>query len=842
MSRFPSSLLNWIGSSVTTVFVTLGSAVSNADGERFDFNIQASDVSGALQQLAEKTQSEIVFASSVVKEKYTAGVQGIYTERQALEILLADTDLVVNKTPGNVLLVQVDTSKKNPIKRGRPIDSVGQGEVSRSGAGLEEVVVTANKREQRLQEVPMSITALGVEEIERKGLVSLSDYLNTVPSVNFLEQGVGFNQIVIRGIAVEPREQATVSSYLGEVPLTSPIAGGGATTDIKLVDIERVEVLRGPQGTLYGSGAMGGTIRYIPNAPELDQLTGSLDLGYSATAGSDDSGIKAVGVVNLPLIDDRLAMRAVAYRYDNSGFIDMQTTPELVETASLTGTTVNTSDDQGGHTYTGGRVSWFWQASDQLEVTAAWVTQKLEQDGRSELHLPQGGYRFTGLNGPVFLEDDFDLANLVIEYDFGWGQITSSSSAYDGSAISSDDLANIVGLNWAAVQERRNDKEGIVQEIRFATQVRGPLQFVGGVYYEDADVDQLVRLNWYGSAASGEANGFGVSGTRISIPTNQTLTQRAIFGEFSYSFSQAWIATVGGRWFDYDRRDISERFDTNGNPIPGTSSDVSTDETGQNFKVNLSYQPQEDVHLYAQWAEGFRIGSGQVLPDPSICDVNNDGRLDHTDAVLDPEIDSDSIDNYELGGKFSFLDEKVRLSAALFRTDWTDIPVRVEDTTELCENVERITVNAGEARSEGVEFETVFYPTESFHVSLAASYVETKFLDDRINQKGERLPLSPRFNGNLGVEYNFEVAGYRAFVRSDLSYIGSFNTDLAGVHREAGNYEKWNLRAGVEMNQFTLEAYANNILNEDAITNSATADLVYRLQPRIIGLDIGYVF
>ena len=246
--------------------------------------------------------------------------------------------------------------------------------------------------------------------------------------------------------------------------------------------------------------------------------------------------------------------------------------------------------------------------------------------------------------------------------------------------------------------------------------------------------------------------------------------------------------------------------------------------------------------LYLQWVEGFRIGRGQVPPPASICDTDNNGKLDFTSAEISDSVDSDSTTNIELGGKSTLLDNSLTLNVALYRVDWKDIPVRVFGTSETC--FIGLDVNAGEARSDGLELEARYHHTGNLQFSLALSYMETEFLDDEIGESGDRLPLSPQFNGVIGVNYDFILADLDAFIRSDYSYVGGFDSAVEGTLDiiDAESYGKLDMRAGIEVNQWSFEFYGKNITNEDAITSGFNTRVGRRMTPRTIGIDVGYRF
>lgn len=691
---------------------------------------------------------------------------------------------------------------------------------------IETVLVTATKRATDLQDTAGSISALGAEQIDNKSLVSMDDYLNTLPSVNFLDRGVGENQIIIRGIGLAFGERATVGSYFGEVPLSNPIIA--TSTDMKLVDMERIEVLRGPQGTLYGGGSMSGAVRNIPNAPYLEEVEGRVSVEYSATDGADGGNGNVTAMLNLPL-GDEVALRMVGYRYDNAGYVDLVSTPTLEARSAATGTPVADKDGLGGNRFTGARASLLWQPSDELDVTLMLAHQELEEDGRNDVTISREAFEASALaTGDEYKNDELSLFNLLVNYDLGWGVLTSSTSWVDGETSDSSDLGRVI--DWAAVGFSERDKEGVVQELRVASQLDGKLQFTGGLYYEDFESFERCCWRWTGDQAF---NPFGTENLR-TVNTLSTIDQVAVFGEVDYQLTDAFSLTVGGRWFDYEREDD---IDESG-PLAAVPSNLSTTESSSRYKAGVDYKLNDDALVYALWSEGFRLGLGVATAPPEICDVDNDGLMDGTSISLgSSSIDSDTTENFELGGKFSLWDNRVRLNSSIYRIDWTDIPVGAVGSNPVC----TATVNGGEARSRGVELEAQVLLTSNLSLQLSASYTDAEFTNNQGGNEGDRLPMSPEHNAYMGLQYDWFLADYPAFVRADVTYVGDFNTG-ATIPTESGDYVTLDLNAGVFLDDIELKVYASNLTNEDDVTVSFFLDRGWRLRPRTLGVQMAYRF
>lgn len=840
------------------------------------FKIEQQTLSQALVAFSQQSQRVVTASSRLLDGKTAPAIEGSMLPEEALRKLLQGTGLkFIKGQGGDLTVVPANAATENPRElntwnadvSGAPapedLNTTGAIRLSRSnsssseacdkqdpscGSELDEVVVTATKRSMDLKRVPMSITAIGGEELGRRGVVSAADYLNSVPGVTQLDLGVGVNQIIIRGIGVQLGESAAVSSYFGEVPLNT--IGNSNSVDLKMVDLQRVEVLRGPQGTLFGSGSMGGTVRSIPVAPQLDSLEGKLEVGYSSTDGAGSDNYNGVGVINLPLVSDRLAARLVGYQFKDGGYVRNvgEDVPDVVSMAEAFGGAVANKRDIGRSEYTGFRAGLLWQATQSTDVNLNLITQDLDQTGFPSVSLLRGAYEDSPLrispsgDKDEYLGDETNIVNLVVKHEASWADLLSTSTWFQGSRTRGVDLSRGFGLPVAQFDD--NSSRGWVQELRFTSKIEGPLSYTGGLYYERLRRNWNTTNPWTGGSEELEAV-FGPEADAAALYAgviDYTVEQFAAFGEVGYQFRDHFELTVGGRWFDYTRHDVSENHGALAGG--GGARDLESSEDGTTFKIDLSYTPSEGKLLYARWAEGFRLGR-PILPAPAaVCDLDNDGFLDGTHAPIDSDaVKSDTLESYELGGKLLLLERRLSLHGAVYRINWEGIPLTVRAVPDCGFGT---LINAGKARSTGAELESSILVTRGLRMDLGLSFIDAELAEDNaiLGTRGTRLPGSAKFNSHVSLQYDFPLPGGRAaFVRGDYTRVGGFRNDIAGAFAEAGDYGKVDLRAGMNLGTYDIEVFATNLTNENALTAvEEDPNFAYRMRPRTVGAQLRYRF
>jgi iron complex outermembrane receptor protein len=880
---------------------------------RKDTNIPAEGLGVALQALAKDRDFQIVYVSEEIENVRTRGAVGEFTPDEALKRLLSGTGLTYRYLDDKTVTIVAVTATTSQHASDRASsgswgdsDSANEGRKSSSGGfrvaqvdqganpqpstvesntsgsqdnskkfQIEEIIVTAQKRAERLQDVPLSITAITADDISRRALVNSEDYLRGIPGVNQVDETSMGQVITIRGLETSPGRTnffsgTTTATYFGETPTTNSageLNNGGI--DIKLVDINRVEVLRGPQGTAFGNSSLGGAVRTIPEAPKLDRFEGKLGAGYSSTSGNGGNNNSVQGVVNVPLVTDKLALRAVVYRYGDSGFY-----------RNTAGSTINTAfraavnaygaqafavdqDNVGVSRVTGARVAALWKASEDLKFTLSYLTQKSEIDGYAVANsgtyeqavlqiAPEHERR--GQRKPV-IDNNINIVNGVADYDLAWADLLATYSH-----VASGSLRTLSWSIWSgsdlgeptSTLEESNHREHS-GEVRLATKLHGAWNGLIGLYAESLKDQGSQDGVWYGDPAKNIylAGAHDLGG----FLEQRSLTQTASFAELSWQFLPQFTLTGGVRGYHYSREITSDQrgFFYTGT-VDGTKSvSNSTQASGTNFRGNLSYKPNADALIYASWAQGFRLGRPQIGL-PTVCDRNHDGFVDGMPGVTMAStrtVNSDTVNSFELGDKTSLLNGRVQLNTAIFRIDWSGLPVLVVPPAGTgC--AFGFTANAGDARSEGIELQSNVHLADSFRVDLGASWIRAQLVKDApgIGAKaGARLPGSPKFNTNLGLQYDFPIYSYQASLRADAMYVGSFYGDiLSSATTKSGGYAKLDLSGRVMIQNLTIDLFIHNVTNGDAFTfrdafaYQGDQYFGFRMRPRTIGVQLGYKF
>ncbi|PXA85102.1 TonB-dependent receptor [Caulobacter sp. D4A] len=725
---------------------------------------------------------------------------------------------------------------------------------------VDEIIVTALKRSTSLQETPLSISAVGETQLSRIGATGINDYFRQVPNLA-LDGGTPSNRrITLRG--VRSAGEATTGLYYDETPLTGPTGttqdAGSTTPDINLFDVERVEVLRGPQGTLYGSGSMGGTLRVIFNKADTNDYAGAVEAQATTTKGGE-GGFYGKGMVNVPLIQDKLGARLVLYREERGGYVD---------------SVPLNKQDINGSTASGGRLMFTFTPTEDLTLRATAALQNEDVDGQSSWSAAAGRYKS---DRKTIAQSNSKLAlyNVTAEWDLHFATLTATSSYYKWKMLRNSDWTNNIANNrtssaacgryfglsgttcssaqlsqytaWAdsrgpAVSWQPMSLETWTHEVRMAGSLfEDKLDWTGGVYYETRK-DHVDSIQTRADATTGMAvTPFDALGARY---IDNDVKQTAFFGELSYHVTDALTVTGGARRFDYDKT-VSGAV-TIGNVIsnsPVTAfSQVDASAKGWVERVNVNYEFSKSLMVYAQASKGFRPGGANNIPG-----------LTSGLVAFQP----DSLWNYEAGVKSDWFDRRLTVNMSAYQIDWDNIQVQAQ--ANVGANFFIIT-NAGAARIRGLELETTLRPMTGLTLSSAIGVSDAKLTEDMTNSsvtvsgstglRGDRLPFVPKFSGSLNADYTWPVAdGMNGLVHLDASYTGGTASQFRPTYvyyEKVPAYTVVGARVGVEGEGWGAYAFAQNLTNSVgpvSITSAAGAlDQVVSLTPRTLGVMVRRTF
>lgn len=653
-------------------------------------------------------------------------------------------------------------------------------------SGLQEIVVTASKREESLQSVPAAVSALTGAGLEGLGATDLTGYARTVPGLTFWDMGTGRQQVSIRGLNPSAGA-ATVSFYIDETPI--PADQGGISrvqSNPNLIDIDRVEVLRGPQGTLYGSSSMGGTIKLITAPVDLENVAGYAEVGGTARAGNS-LGENANVVGNLPLIDGLLGARAVLWYRSDDGFIERLWGPnKLSDPTQFQGEQKNV----GEQTVKGGRLSLLFAPLNALSVTGLLLHEERYADGFGDYTggplNPSGALRQVELaNVAEPSSESFTLSNLTVKLTVGNLGVTNSSSYYDSKTFITEEGTAFMDSTFGVLfpnrfDEHHTDKD-VIEELRFAT-IEPIYGFgaIGGIYYNNDKNIQFYYWpvpGWNAQIAPAGVNDpsglYAIDDILSDDYTSGFQRETSEFGEMSFAVNSQLKLTGGARHFHIVNGDD---IATQGFFFGNVASTASTpgDFSGTLYKGNVAFQVTPEHLLYAQYSEGFRPGFG-ILPLGSTCAPNllALGLSTATNTVA-----PDGDKNYELGAKTEWLNRRLTVNAAAYRIIWNDIQ---QQLYLPCGFV--LTANAGKAVSNGVEFEAEAQFRDDFSGGFSGSYDRATLSQAEPTfgaLAGDQINNVPKYQAAVHAEYHYDLpSSIRIAARADAEYTGSSYADYA---------------------------------------------------------------
>jgi iron complex outermembrane receptor protein len=696
--------------------------------------------------------------------------------------------------------------------------------------GQPDIIVTANRREESVQDVPAAITAISQAQIEARGMDNFSGFARSVPGLTMNQQTQNRAVFVIRGIATTTtggNTQDPVSVYINDTPVTDTF-GAPVQPDLRLFDVNHIEVLRGPQGTLFGSGSLGGTIRIITNKPDASKWAeeARIDLGDTAHGGLRQ---RYDGMINIPLVDDKLALRVVGYYRNEKGWV-----------RNITLGTRNDTIDWGG------RAALRWTPTEDLAVKLEVFHQKSDpKDGDS--WNPALGKYVSASAIPVGRPLDLTNYNLSLDYDIGtFARLTSTSTYQKSRTSDNSDLGPLLGAGTPhfLTEIAPWDSRYYVQELRLVSSGPSRLQWVVGAFY----INREARVPNYLIVAPGLNALFGGAlGSDLYFRSNITTksTELAGYADGSYEVIDGLKLRAGVRVFHdtaayIEQNRVALNFATFAYDPPLSFANHGKG-TNTTWRTGLSYEPRRELLFYANVSKGFRVGQTNANFGPSPINPN--------DYVIPEGYKPDSTINYEIGTKTSFLNNRVTLNLSGFYIDWKNIQI---DGTRISD-FRSFIANAGKATVKGVEAEMTARPARGFNLYGSVTVQDGKIDSVPTNivvpaAVGDRLPGLARWKVAGGFEYRWDVgADKKAFVRVDGQYTDASpnafaNGGLNSLYAIDSDFTTIDGSIGVDTRWGNVALYGENLTNNSSVILKylASPNPYTSLRPRTFGIRITY--
>ncbi len=698
-----------------------------------------------------------------------------------------------------------------------PIPSLAFAQTAPAQAGttVGDVVVTANKRAEKLKDVAQAVTSISGNALSLQQAVHFEDYVTLVPGFNLVSAQPGQSRLVLDGVNTGG-VSATVATYVDETPYGSAtgLANGGVLApDLDTFDINRVEVLRGPQGTLYGASSLGGVLKFITNAPDPNHFAAKVEVdGENTDHGGDGGSVKAM--VNLP-ISDKIAVRASGFYTDEAGYID----------DPLRGAK-NINDTR----FDGGRIGVYLHPTEKLTIRLTAAAQNINSNGDSVEDLNPATLQ--PLYGQLTQSRTFaqpnDIAyrvyNATADYDFGFADLLSSTSYGTLHQSTDEDATALFGIPAGIEQELEQQK--FTQEVRLTSKPQQLEWLVGGFFTRERN-----ELNQdLGEVDPAHPPQFAVDGLEF-VTLDSVYSEYAVFGNLDYHFTDRFDLSVGGR---YSENRQSAGQVTSGLLVgPAFNEPGSSSEGVFTFAVAPKYKINDDVTVYARVSKGYRPGGPNVLSPGA-------------PNTVPRSFQSDSLIDYQAGVKADLLDKTVSVDASVFYIDWSRIQL-LADVANFGVNV-----NGGKAKSDGVEGTISYAPLRGLNLSANAAYTDATLESDTGvllgGVKGDPLPYSAKWTWALNADYTRAIMNdAHGFIGGSLRYVGDrkadFDPNIGQV--PLPSYVSLDLHLGVDWKNYRVELYGKNLNDARGILsltgfgatpNGAVMAGVER--PRTIGLSL----
>ncbi len=738
--------------------------------------------------------------------------------------------------------------------------------------GLEEIIVTATKRAASLQDVSESIAAFDSDAIAMRGLQKIDDVAKYIPGLSLAQREPGGTTIVFRGVASSGLQFGAVSSsalYLDEQPITQ----SGRSPDPRFIDIERIEALRGPQGTLYGASSQSGTLRVITNTPDASGFDAWAEAQLTTVEGGSE-GYDVSAMVNVPL-GDRVALRVVGFTAEDAGYIDnvLGDSPGgTYDNADVVEKDVNSVRTNGA------RAALRFDIAENVDLTLGAIYQDIQADGHSDVNLDRGDLKQVRFEEESLDDEWYQLA-LTLNASLPFGELVVAGSYFDRKfayeADATDYEFSLQSSGYVtydfggdprgyATNDENTEISTLELRLQSAADSGSRWSWLAGAFYSKEqghtefgsfargyeDTPSFAYFNYYEQNLTGNSL-VGTDQWWQGIYDTET-KQQALFGEVGFDVTENFPITAGGRWFEYDTKyRLQQQSPIGSTAFKFLDDAVQTDESGSVYKLNLAYNFGDSHMVYATYSEGFRNGGNNPVK---------------TESVLPRSFDSDTLENFEIGAKTEWLDNRLRLNVAAYLMEWNDFAVQVEDPSPF---FQLGYVNLPTAEIPGVELELTFAASDAWQFDASFGWneaeiseaTELRFENDDGDvfvtpvEKGARLPLTPDWTAALGAEWRprGQLLNAQPFVRVDLAHVGEVVTNLEGFESVIGQagvttqdaYETGDIRFGLEGERWSGSLFLENAWDERAVTfrsNRWAEPRLSLIRPRTLGLQFRYEF
>ena len=740
-----------------------------------------------------------------------------------------------------------------------------------STTGVAEVVVTANKlNATKVLDTPSAIQAISGAALQKAGAIGFLDIASKIPGLSVQDLGPGDRKYIIRGIS--STGESTTGVYYDEAVISGANAndGGGFESDIRLYDLDHIEVLRGPQGTLYGAGSMSGTIKFVTNKPNLNSFGGYFTGEVSDTDGGGHGGgnYDTNGEVNIPIIDGKVALRAVGWTVDDSGYINQ------VRVGAGTTDPVGVVKGVNNDVVRGGRISLRIQPIDALTIDASYTNQSEHSNGSSR-YTPAGVTAFQLAGTPTIKgcdlcntdvtaspsNDHLQVYSLTVNYKFQYGTLTGTTNEYDRTLDFNFDSTPVLasfGVPIPAETLEPQTRNVNSSEIRYASDFDFPVNFVIGGFrqYETNDL----RVEVIATNGSGQPIGpFSPLNSQdaLSNPNGDTffgrsddrqITQYAGFGEATWKITPQLLVTGGIRYYTESLEGVQQQLHPFGGFPVGSSGVAPVPDQSQSFskvtfKFNASYKFNDAVLAYVTASEGFRGGGLNALSEPF--------------EAIPSSYKPDSLWNYEVGAKGRLFNGMLDYQADAFVIFWYGI--QVQETTP--DGTFSFTGNAGNAAVKGLEFELNAHPIDHLTVNFSGSVTDAyltegaspamRAVNPTLGATGDQLPNVAPTEFSLGLNYTAPLpaaADWKGTLAADVTYRGEENAYFVANPFDVPlkNYILLNLRAGLANGPWNATLFVRNATDEraqvSAINSTQDPDALLTVRPRTVGVSITRTF